>query len=60
MIIKGFSAAYLGGGLSASAVKGSVFTFHADFKVTEVDELNNTVHLTELRGYTGPRIPLPY
>jgi insecticidal toxin complex protein TccC len=59
-IIKGFSAASMAGGLSASAVQGSVFTFHADFKVTKVDEERNIIHLTELRGYKGHRIPLPH
>ena len=59
-IIKGFSAASMAGGLSASAVQGSVFTSHADFKVTKVDEANNVIHLTELRGYKGHRIPLPH
>ncbi|WP_413704656.1 RHS repeat domain-containing protein [Pseudomonas sp. Pseusp16] len=59
-IFKGFSAAGMAGSLSASAVQGSVFTFHADFKVTKVDEVNNVVHLTELRGYKGHRIPLPH
>ncbi|MGX1086763.1 RHS repeat-associated core domain-containing protein [Pseudomonas sp. AP3_22 TE3818] len=58
--IKGFSAANMNGATSASAVKGSVFTPHADFDVIEVDKANRIIHLHEKRGYTGPRSPLPH
>ncbi|MBV6822971.1 RHS repeat protein [Pseudomonas sp. PD9R] len=57
-IITGFSAASMNGGLSV--IKGSVFSPHADFKVTKIDEQANVIHLKELRGYEGHRIPLPH
>ncbi|WP_416739666.1 RHS repeat domain-containing protein [Pseudomonas sp. NFX71] len=63
-IISGFSAANVVSNYSASTVKTLVFTPYADFKVTAVGystekEGRVIIKLTEVRGHTGNRIPMP-
>ncbi|MCP1518364.1 insecticidal toxin complex protein TccC [Pseudomonas migulae] len=64
-IISGFSAANVVSAYSASTVKTRVFTPHADFKVTGVGYSTENkerviIKLSEVRGHTGSRIPMPY
>ncbi|WGK93258.1 RHS repeat domain-containing protein [Pseudomonas migulae] len=62
-VITGFSAANVSSSYSASTVKTLVFTPHADFKVQDVgySNVDNRViiKLSEVRGHTGSRIPMP-
>lgn len=64
-IIEGFSASNVISKLSVSGEKDSVFTPHADFKVTNIGYSSEnkgrvTIKLTEVRGHSGKRSVMPY